>query len=334
MSNRIDKRVWAALCVVYVVWGSTYLAIRVADRTIPPFPMAAVRFLVAGSLLFAWAARRDDGRGSDPLGRPQWRAATVVGGLLLFGGNGAVVWAETRVDSGVTALIIATVPIWMAVMTAVRDRRGVAARVILGLVIGFGGTGLLVRATESSSGSSGAVGIAVVLGGAVCWALGSVLSQRLPLPRRPLVATAMEMVAGGALLAVASLVSGEAWRVHPSAVSLQSFLGLLYLITVGSWAGFSAYVWLLKNATTSLTSTYAYVNPVIAVLLGWAILGERIAGMTVLAAALIVGAVTLIVLGQRARAPAMRTPARRVDGVMPIQASPADAPAVQDEAAT
>lgn len=320
----IDKRVWAALGVVYVVWGSTYLAIRVADRTLPPLLMAGTRFLVAGGLLYAWSVRRPDGRGRDPLGRRQWVAAVVVGGLLLLGGNGAVVWAETRVESGIAALGIATVPIWMAVMTALRDRRGIAARVLAGLVLGFGGTALLVRATERGSGPAAAGGIAVILGGAVCWALGSVVSQRLPLPRRPLVATAMEMIGGGGLLFVASVVSGEVWRLRPGAVSLGSLLGLLYLITVGSWAGFTAYVWLLRNAPMSLTSTYAYVNPVVAVFLGWAILHERVGGMTLLAAGLVVGAVALIVAGQQRRTTAVAAP---------LGASPADAPAVAREAA-
>jgi drug/metabolite transporter (DMT)-like permease len=315
---KVDKRVWAALCVVYVVWGSTYLAIRVADRTLPPFLMAGTRFLIAGGLLYAWSVRRDDGRGRDPIGRRQWVAAVVVGGLLLFAGNGAVVWAETRVDSGVAALAIATVPIWMAVMTAVRDRRGIAARIVAGLAMGFGGTAVLVRATERGSGHAAVGGIAVVLGGAVCWALGSVLSQRMALPRRPLVATAMEMIGGGALLFLASVVTGEVWHFKPGNVSFESFLGLLYLITVGSWAGFTAYVWLLKNAPISLTSTYAYVNPVVAVFLGWAILHEHVGALTLLAAALVVGAVALIVAGQQDR----RTPS-----VAPLPASPADAPA-------
>jgi drug/metabolite transporter (DMT)-like permease len=323
LPSRIDKRIWAALIVVYIVWGSTYLAIRVADRTIPPFLMAGVRFLVAGSLLFAWSIRRGKERDDDPLGRRQWLAATVVGGLLLAGGNGAVVWAETRTDSGVVALIIATVPIWMAVMTAVRDRRGVALRVIAGLVIGFGGTALLVRATEARTGHAEGAALAVVFGGAMCWALGSVLSQRVPLPKRPFVATGMEMIAGGGLLFVVSLITGEVWRFHPGAVSMQSLAGMLYLITIGSWAGFSAYVWLLKHATTSLASTYAFVNPVIAVVLGWAILGETVTGATLAAAALVVGAVALIVKGQDRGRPRM---------IEPAAASTADAPPVRREA--
>jgi drug/metabolite transporter (DMT)-like permease len=324
VGNRIDQRVWAALGVVYVVWGSTYLAIRVADRTIPPFLMAGARFLVAGSLLFAWAVRRGDERGEDRPGPRQWLAATVAGGLLLAGGNGAVVWAETRVDSGVAALVIATVPIWMAVMTAVRDRRGVSIRVLGGLVVGFGGTALLIHATERGSGQAAVGAVAVVVIGAISWALGSVLSQRLPLPRRPLVATAMEMVSGGVLLFLASVVSGELFHFHPGDVSGESLAGLLYLITVGSWAGFTAYVWLLKNASTSLVSTYAYVNPVIAVFLGWAILGEHVGGMTLVAAALVVGAVALIVAGQQQR---------RGGTLEPLPASPADAPTVPRRAA-
>jgi len=295
-----NKRLWIALTTVYVIWGSTYLAIRVAVRTIPPFLMAGVRFLIAGGLLLAWSARRGEADG-DPIGLKQWRAAALIGGLLLLGGNGGVVWAERRVDSGVAALIIALVPIWMALMVSARGQEQVRLRAVAGLIVGLGGTALLVRSSETGGGAVSTAGVVVLVFASISWAVGSVLSPSASLPKRPMVSTAMEMICGGALLSVAGLLSGEATQVHLSRISATSVAGLLYLIVFGSWAGFSAYVWLLQNAPPSLVSTYAYVNPVVAVFLGWLILHERVSGLTVLSAALIVGAVALIVLGQGTR---------------------------------
>ena len=319
-----SKRMWMALVIVYLVWGSTYLAIRVADETIPPFAMAAARFLIAGSILFAFSARRGDRRG-DPIGWPQWRAAALIGGLLLLVGNGGVVWAEQRVASSVTALIVALVPIWMALIAAYRKAERVPFRVVLALAVGFGGTALLVKAAGSGGGAVSAAGVAVLCGAVIAWALGSVLSRTAELPRRPLVATAMEMLCGGAMLAVLAAATGELGHVHPSRISGSSLAGFLYLIAFGSLVAFSAYVWLLQNASTSLVSTYAYVNPVVAVLLGWAILGERVTGWMLLAGTLIVSAVALIVMAEGSR----RRPGEVVEPAAPEAArgSPANAPA-------
>lgn len=300
-ARRAGTDVWLALIVVYVVWGSTYLAIRVADETIPPFLMAGVRFLIGGTLLFAWSIRRGD-RAADPIGAPQWRAAAVAGALLLLGGNGLLVWAELRVPTGVSALIIATVPIWMALFAARASRERVGGRTLAGLAIGFAGTGFLIRAAGSGGGHVSGIGVAAVFVGAISWAFGSIYSQRAALPRRPLVSTAMEMLCGGAMLVLVAAATGEFGSLHVASISRSSAIGLAYLIAFGSLVAFSAYVWLLQNASASLVSTYAYVNPVIAVLLGWAILDERVTRLTVVAAALIVGAVALIVLGQRSRA--------------------------------
>jgi drug/metabolite transporter (DMT)-like permease len=285
-----------ALAAVYLVWGSTYLGIRVAVRTIPPFVMAGSRFLIAGGLLFAWSIRRGDGR-DDRLGWPQWRATALVGTLLLACGNGGVSWAEQRVPSSVASLIIAGVPIWMAVIASLRGDEPIRARTVAGLAVGFAGAALLLRRGESGGGALDPTGIAVLLGASICWATGSVVSRSLRLPIRPLVATGMEMICGGAVLMVAGAVSGEFSRFRVAAVSGQSLAGWLYLIVFGSWVGFAAYMWLLRNARTSLVSTYAYVNPVVAVFLGWLILGERVSWLTIAAAALILGAVALIVLG-------------------------------------
>jgi drug/metabolite transporter (DMT)-like permease len=313
LESPMTRRLGLALGTIYLVWGSTYLAIRVAVRTMPPFLMASVRFLVAGAVLYAWAARRGDVEG-DRIGWPQWRAATLVGGLLLLGGNGSVVWAEQRVPSGVTALIIATIAIWFALIAAAFGERPQWSRTVAGLALGLAGTALLVRAGGARGGPVDAVGVVVLVFAAIAWALGSVVSPRLALPKRPLVATAMEMLAGGALLGILGLATGEAGRIDWARISLTSVVALVYLIVFGSLLAFSAYVWLLQNASTSVVSTYAYVNPVIAVLLGWWLLHERVTGLTLLAAAVILGAVALIVLGQqpgaaRARAVAADAPA-------------------------
>ena len=290
---------WIALANVYVIWGSTYLAIRVAVETIPPFLMAAARFLVAGALLFAWAGRR--GKEGDRLGPRQWLAAALIGGLLLAGGNGLLAWSEQRgVVTGVAALIIAAVPLYMAVLAAFLGEERLHRRTVAGLAIGFAGTALLVR-VSGSQGKADVLGLAAVVAGSICWAAGSVLSRRVALPRRPLVATAMEMLCGGAILFAAAGLSGEFGRLHVSQVTARSWAGLAYLIVMGSLVAFSAYVWLLKNASPSLVSTYAYVNPVIAVLLGVTILDERFTGLEALASVLIVAAVAVIVLSQGRR---------------------------------
>jgi drug/metabolite transporter (DMT)-like permease len=287
--------VWAALGTVYMVWGSTYLAIRVAIDTIPPFLMAGVRFLVAGAVLYAVAIGRGE-READRPGPREWRAAAVAGILLLVCGNGAVVWAEQHVDTGPTSLIIATVPLWMVLIAGLVLREGVSGREILGIILGL--AGLVVLVGVPGEGGLHAAGAALLLVASLSWASGSMYSRRAPLPRRPLVSTAMQMLVGGAGLAVLGGLTGELAELELSRVTLASALGLVYLIVFGSLVAFSAYVWLLQNARTSLVSTYAYVNPVVAVFLGWAILDEPITAATVMAGAVIVAAVALIVTGR------------------------------------
>jgi drug/metabolite transporter (DMT)-like permease len=288
-------QVWGALAAVYLVWGSTYLAIREAVKTLPPFLMASVRFLIAGAVLYAWAARRGDREGDRP-GRAQWLAATVVGGLLLLGGNGAVVWAERRIPSGVAALLVAMVPLWMAILDRIFYRRSIPLIGVIGLVLGLAGLVLLVG---SPGGHLDVAGCLVVVFGALCWSVGSLYSRTAPLPSRPLVSTALQMIAGGLLLGIFGLITGEAARFHPANVSLASIVGMVYLIVFGSWVGFSAYVWLLRNAPTSLVATYAYVNPVVAVFLGWLLVDEVVTGRTIAAAAVIVLGVALIITSRR-----------------------------------
>ena len=298
IGRTVTPAVWGALSIVYVVWGSTYLAIREAILTMPPFFMASTRFLIAGGVLYLVAVRRGD-READRPGRTQWRAATIVGGLLLLGGNGGVVWAEQRIPSGTTALLVATVPLWMVVIGRAAFRERVRVQETLGVLIGFGGIALLVVGSGSGSGGLNMAGVAAALVAPVCWATGSLYSRRAALPSRPLVSTAMQMLAGGVLLGIAGLVTGEVADVHPSQISLGSVVGLVYLIVLGSLVAFSTYVWLLRNAPISLVGTYAYVNPVVAVFLGWAFLDEIIRGTTLLAGAVIVVAVALIVTARR-----------------------------------
>jgi drug/metabolite transporter (DMT)-like permease len=288
--------IWLALGAVYVIWGSTYLGIRYAIRTIPPFLMASTRFLIAGAALYVWAIRRGDREGDRPTWR-QWRAATIVGGLLLMGGNGGVVWAEQKVPIGIVAIVIAMVPIWMALMDWLFFGQRLSRWAVAGLVLGFGGLVLLIGGPGHKQLDP--VGLVVAVGGSLCWSAGSLYARRAPLPQRQLVGTGMEMVAGGALLGLAALITGEFAGFHPTAISAQSLWATAYLVVFGSWIGFASYVWLLRVAPTSLVSTYAYVNPVIALFLGWAFLDEALKARTLLAAAIIVVGVALIISARK-----------------------------------
>jgi drug/metabolite transporter (DMT)-like permease len=247
----------------------------------------------------------------------------VVGGLLLFGGNGGVTWSEQYIPSGITALLVATIPLWMVLIGRVWFRERFGVREAIGVAIGFGGIVLLVLGTGTGGGHLKPAGVIGVLVAAMCWATGSLYSRRAPLPSRPLVSTAMQMLAGGVLLAIVSVASGELGQVHPSEISLSSVLGLAYLIVFGSLLAFSAYVWLLRNARLSLVATYPYVNPVVAVFLGWAILSEPVTLTTLLAGAVIVVAVAIIVSAQR---PAHGHEPAASD--LPAEAGPAAAPVV------
>jgi drug/metabolite transporter (DMT)-like permease len=289
-------KVWAALAVVYVVWGSTYLGILYAIDTIPVFLSMGIRFVVAGGLLYVWAVRRGDVMG-DRVGRRQWLAAAVVGGLLFVGGNSLVAWSETRVDTGVAALLIAAVPLWMALFDRVANGQGLSRPALLGLLVGFGGVALL--AWPSGPSRIDALGALALLVSGAAWAAGSLVARRAALPRRPLLSSAMQMFAGGMLLMLVAGASGEFAEV--GSPSLKSVLAMIYLVVFGSWLAFSAYTWLLQVAPMSVVSTYAYVNPVVAVFLGWAILSEPLSVRTVAAGVIILGAVALIVTPARVR---------------------------------
>jgi drug/metabolite transporter (DMT)-like permease len=279
-----------ALGAVYVIWGSTYLAIRFAIETIPPFLMAGVRYVTAGLLLYGWSRLRGAPRPS----LVNWRSALLLGATLLLLGNGGVVWAEQRVSSGLTALLICTEPLWIVLLVWLRSRQEKPSpRVLAGMALGFAGLIILVK-PGSSSGGVDPLGAAAVLIASLSWAWGSLYSQRAKLPSSPLLSTGMQMLCGGGLQLLAALALGEPSRFDPAQVSGKSLLALGYLIVFGAIVAFTAYVWLLKAAPPVLVSTYAYVNPLVAVFLGWALAGEPITGTTLMAAAVILTGVALI----------------------------------------
>lgn len=297
--HRVGGRIIVAFAAVYLIWGSTYLFIRIAVETMPPLLMAGVRFLAAGTVLLAITSRLP-GAARDPVGRPQWRACAITGALLLFGGNGGVSYGEQFVPSGVVALLVATVPLFIALFGAIFLRQRLRRFAIGGIAVGLVGTAVLLRPGASGTGDPGHM--LLVLASPLSWAVGSLYATRAPLPKRALVATGMEMLSGGALLAIVGLLIGEASAVHLERISLASWMSMLYLIVFGSLVAFSAYVWLLTKVPTTAAATYAYVNPLVAVLLGWAVLGERVTGQTLVAGGLIVVAVVLI-LSQPPAAP-------------------------------
>jgi drug/metabolite transporter (DMT)-like permease len=284
--------IWIALSAVYVIWGTTYLAIRVVNETLPPLLAASVRFLVAGGLMYAWTIQRGDRESDRPVG-VQWRAAALIGLLLILGGNGGVVWAERTIPSGIAALLVALVPLWMALLDRVVYHRHLRARAVVGLLAGFGGAALLVGG--SVQGHVDLVGMLFVVGASLSWSIGSLYSRKAPLPKRSFVGIGMEMLVGGVALGVVGIAVGELGKIDTSTFSRASLLGLAYLVVFGSWIGFSAYLWLLRVARTSLVSTYAYVNPVVAVFLGWLFLGEQVTARTLVAGAIIIVAVALII---------------------------------------
>ncbi len=284
-------KVIVAFAAIYLIWGSTYLAIRFAIETLPPFSMAAVRFTVAGGILYAIARPR-----TQRPTRLNWVAAGVVGTLLLAGGNGAVVWAEQWIPSGLTALIVGTVPLWMVLFDWLFAGAPRPSKVLVaGLVWGLCGVGLLLTSTEMGAQSrEGLWGGIAVLGAAVSWAAGSIYARHASLPRSPFLATAMQMIVGGLVLALVAAIAGEGGQLHLSAFSMKSILALAYLIVFGALVAFTAYIWLLRVSTPARVSTYAYVNPAVAVLLGWLLANERLDARAALAVLIILSAVALV----------------------------------------
>jgi drug/metabolite transporter (DMT)-like permease len=289
----MKSRIWLALIVVYLAWGSTYLAIRFAVESIPPFLMAGTRFLVAGALVYIW--RRLAG---DPVPtRLQWRSGAIIGLLLLLGGNGIVSWAEQYLPSGTAALLVATIPLWMVFVDAFWPGGKLPNwQTILGVTLGLAGIVILVGPAELT-GSHGRVellGVIALLLAAFSWAVGSVYSRKANLPKSPLMGTGVEMLAGSAGLFLVGTLSGEWNRLDLTAITPRSLAGLGYLIVVGSLLGFAAYTWLLRAAPTSLVSTYAYVNPVIAVILGSLLAQEVLTPRLLVAVPIILSSILLV----------------------------------------
>jgi drug/metabolite transporter (DMT)-like permease len=286
---RLGGRVWLALGTICVVWGSTFIAVSIAVRDLPPFLSMAMRHVVAGALVLAWALPRGD-RAGDRIGRREVGAALVFGGALFLASHGGLAWAQQTVPAGVAALLVGSIPLWMALLDRVVFGKRLHPSANLGLVAGFVGLAFLVD--PFGRGSLDRVGALVAVLAAFSWAAGSLYSRGATLPKRPLVAAGLAGLCGGFLLFVASAASGELAEARFTAEALGA---VAYLIVVGSFVGFSAYVWLLRSAPTSLVSTYAYVNPIVAVVLGWALLGEEITLQMAVAGSAILVSVALIV---------------------------------------
>ena len=286
----------AAFAAVYIFWGSTYLAIKYSIETLPPFLMAGSRFLFAGSILLIWARLSKD---YETPRWEHWRTSIIVGTLLLLGGNGAVVLAQHFIPSSLAALLVATEPLFIVLLSWLWLNAGRPNwKVVLGLLVGFAGVWLLISGRASSGLEAGGygqwIGIVAVIIGALSWATGSIYGLRGATPKSPLLAAGMQMTAGSFSLLMVGLIRGEWSTFDPSAVSSTSIFSVIYLIIFGSLVGFTAYSWLLRNARPSMVATYAYVNPVIAVLLGWLIASESMTGQMLIGAGVIVGSVVLI----------------------------------------
>ena len=282
----------AAFAAVYLIWGSTYLGIRFAIETVPPFVMGGARFLLAGMILYGWL--RANGTPTPALFH--WSNAAIIGALLLGIGNGAVCWAEQKVPSSTAALLIAITPLWFALLDWVRPN-GVRPHLqtLIGIVIGFGGMVLLVGSRDPLRHQSiDPAGAAALMLASLAWASGSLYARYTPKPDSPLMGVALQMILGGSLLLVFGIIAGETARMDIAKISTRSAMAFVYLTVIGSLVGFTAYSWLLKVSTPARVSTYAYVNPVIAVFLGWALGGETLTLRVLWTAAVIVLGVVII----------------------------------------
>ncbi len=285
-------RIALAFAAVYLVWGSTYLAILYAIETIPPFLMAGTRFLVAGAILYLWARLTGGTRPS----KAQWVATAITGILMLAVGNGAVTWSEQRIPSGLAALFVATVALWMVLLEFLRKNGTRPTRLsILGLMLGFGGVAVLVGpAALTNARDVDVLAALVLIGASLSWAAGSVYSRVLARPASAALGSGMQMLAGGVVLAIVGLSAGELTQLDVAEVTTRSALSVAYLIVFGSLVGFTAYAWLLRVCTPAAVATYAYVNPMVAMFLGWLIAGEEFSPRMIIAAAIILSGVALI----------------------------------------
>ncbi len=286
----------AGMAAIYLIWGSTYLCVRYAIETLPPLVMAGTRVMMAGLILYGWTRLRGAARPS-PI---HWRDAALMGGFLLLGGNGSVAWAEQYVPSGLAALLAATVPLWIVLLDWVRPGGERPTRpVALGVGLGLIGMLLLVGPARLMGGTAlHPGGVTAIVLGTLLWSIGSLYVRRASLPTAPLQSTAMQLLAGGGWLFLAAALTGEWGRLHLETVSVRSLLALSYLVVMGSTVAFTVYLWLMRTTSPALVSTYAYVNPVVAMFLGWALAAEPLTWQTLLAAGIIIGGVALITLAK------------------------------------
>jgi len=301
MMNNQEKAsglaIWTGLIAIYIVWGSTYLAILFVVETMPPFLAAGFRFLIAGAVLYAFRRLRGD----QAPRKVEWRSAAIVGLFLLVGGNGGVMWAEQRVPSGIAALMIASVPLWIALLDSLRPGGHRPNKwVIVGVLAGFAGILVLIGPAQliGIEGEIDLLGALALLLAAFFWAMGSLYNRGAQLPASPLLGTGMEMLAGSLGLLLLGSMTGEWSQLNLASIPIRSWLGFAYLVVFGSWVGFASYIWLLRVAPTMLVSTYAYVNPLVAILLGSLLAGEELTARVLLAAVFILGSVVLITLKQ------------------------------------
>ena len=308
-------KIATAFAAIYIIWGSTFLGIRYAIETMPPLLMAGTRFVIAGAALYAWAAIRDGARATPR----QWLNAAIIGGLLLTVGNGAVSWAEQFVPSGLAALVVAITPLWRVIFESLRpggDRP--TAKVLAGIALGIAGLVLLIGPGDILGASTVDPRSAIVLlCGTLAWAGGSIYSRALILPSSARLSTAMQMLAAGVLLLIAGFIGGESSRVSLEAMSARSVIAVAYLIVFGSIIGFTAYSWLLTVSSAASVSTYAYVNPVVALFLGWALAGEPLTLRTMVAAGVVLAGVALITLARAGRSRQTVTATPRPIPVLP-----------------
>ena len=295
----MKAKIALAFLAIYLIWGSTFLATRVAVRTIPPFFVSGTRFFVAGVVLFAIGRRQN----REPLGWKNWGAATLMGALFFLVCHGGLSWAAQHVPSGISALLMASVSMWTALFEWFRGSASRPGRLVfLSLLAGFGGIAALVIHPEGLAGSNvGSLGAAVVLIGAISWAAGTVLTRGMPLTKSTVVNSGMQMMTGGGLLLLLGLATGPV--PHAATLEPQSVVAMLFLTLIGSLVGFTCYLWLLGVVSATRVATYAYVNPIVAVLLGWGLAGERLTMVSVAASFIVLAAVVTIVTSRQKVAP-------------------------------
>jgi drug/metabolite transporter (DMT)-like permease len=299
------SRIAAALAIVWVVWGSTYVAMRVGVRALPPLTMCGARFLSAGLLICGWCRwqrRRRPEAGWRPAGWREWRASAILGVLLPAAGTGGATWAEQKLPASTAALLLASIPVWLIIASRLVDAEHITGRGAAGLLLGLAGVAVLVN--PFSGGAPNLTASAVALGGALSWGCGSVYARHAPHPGQPLLGSGMQLICAGVALCAVGTAGGELAHVHASSLASESGLALGYLIVFGSLLAYSSYEWLIRHAPRRLVGTYAFINPLVAVLLGWWLLAEHITGRTLAAATVIVAGVALLVQPARHHNPA------------------------------